>query len=107
MRAGRLRHSVYIQSKANVRTSAGGFTETWSTDATVWAGIEPLRGREYFENAQVKGDATHRIVLRYRGSVTPDNRIVHIEDSRTFQILEVLNPSERDVSLEIMAKESL
>lgn len=65
--------------------------------------MEPLRGREYFDNAQVQGEATHRIRIRYRGGITPAWRALW--GSRAFEFVEVLNPSERNRSLEIMAKE--
>lgn len=103
MRAGRLRHRLQIQSATKTRTDTGGFTETWTTDATVWGAVEPFRGREYWNNQQMQGEATHRIVLRHRGSVTPANRILF--GARVFNVIEALNPDERRISLELMAKE--
>lgn len=105
MRAGRLRHRIDVQQATKTRTASGGYEETWTTVATVWGAVEPLRGREYFENAQVQSEATHRITLRYRAGVSPDDRLRHSTENRIFLPLSVLNRDERNVSLEIMAKE--
>lgn len=69
----------------------------------MWAAVEPFRGREYWNNQQVQGEATHKIVMRHRSGITPANRVLW--GSRVFNVIEALNPDERSISIEIMAKE--
>ncbi len=103
MRAGRLRHRVSVQSAVQTRTADGAVTQTWSTDRTAWAAIEPLTGREFFAEQQTQADVSHRILLRYKSGLTPRQRIV--EGSRVFHIEAVINRNERNISHEVMARE--
>jgi len=106
IRAGRLRRRLHLQQTNQTRTASGGYTDVWTTTATVWGSIEPLRGREYFENAQVQGQTTHRIVIRYQSSVDSSYRVVDACDSRVFNIVGgPINPNDRNVLLELMVKE--
>jgi len=44
MRAGRLKKRVAIQQATDSRGATGQVIKTWATVATVWAGIEPIKG---------------------------------------------------------------
>lgn len=103
MRAGRLRHRLEIQAATEARDAAGGVTRTWATEATVWGAVEPFRGREVFEAGQVESEATHRIIVRYRGNLTSDKRIKF--GTRVFNIDFVANRDERNREIEILAVE--
>ena len=88
MRAGALRHRVSLQSVGSTYDSYGDLSNSWSTDATVWELSEVI---------------THRILVRYRASVTAQGRILF--GSRVFQIESVRDWQERTIFLEILAKE--
>jgi len=103
MRAGPLRHRVQIQSAVRVRTASGGYTESWSTDRTTWASVEPISGREFFAEQRVQGEVTHRIRMRHSPGLTTRNRIRF--DGRSFNLLAVLDAAERGISHECMATE--
>ena len=103
MRAGRLRHRVTLQSKSESLDGFGEPARTWSNDATVYAAIEPLSGRERLTADQVRADVSHRILIRHRDNVSPANRITH--SSRTFEIISVSNFDERDIRLELLCTE--
>jgi hypothetical protein len=45
---------VAIQSATQSTDGQGGFTETWTTDATVWAWIRPVKGFEKFQAMQTQ-----------------------------------------------------
>jgi SPP1 family predicted phage head-tail adaptor len=105
MKAGSLRHRVQIQTFSEARDADGGITPTWTTAATRWASVEPLRGNEFFNASQVKGNVTHRVVMRYYAGLTPTDRIVH--DSRNLNIVAVLNPDERNIMTEVLATEQV
>ena len=110
MRAGRLRHRVTIQEKSVSQNSFGEEVITWTDVKTVWASIEPLRGREYIELRQAQADVTTRIRMRHwpgnsqASGITPSMRLAH--GSRVFEIVApVKNVAERDIQDEVMCKE--
>lgn len=105
MRAGRLRHRVDIEEFAqNKSTDTGAVTEAWATVATVWASVEPLKGREFIEASQVQSNLSHRVRMRYRPGVTTSHRLVH--NGRALNIVSVANLEERNIELEIMCMEA-
>ena len=103
MRAGRLRHRITIQSVGSTYDDYGDLSDSWSTLATVWAGIKPLTGKEENIAEELSGVITHSIVVRYRTGVTANNRIQF--GSRVFQIESLRNWDERNIFLELLAKE--
>lgn len=102
MRAGELRHKVTIQSKTESRSDTGQVTYSWSDTATVWASIEPLSGRELEFAQAVHSETDHKITVRYT-ALTSEDRIKF--GDRTFEVLSVKNPHERNIKLEVMCKE--
>ena len=103
MRAGRLRHRVMIQQL--VPDPSIGGTDIWHDYATVWAAIEPLRGREYLAAQQEGAEVTGRITTRYINGVKPGMRWKY--ESRIFDIISVIDLEERHVELQLMVKEVL
>jgi SPP1 family predicted phage head-tail adaptor len=108
MRAGALRHKIEIQEQvASTGDSMGAAVSKWSTTpiATLWAAIWPIRGQEYVAFSQLESKVTHKIIVRYSSSVTitPANRIKY--GSRYFDIKSVINPDERNISLQLMCEE--
>lgn len=104
VKAGDLPHRVEIQSFTETRDAYGGVTKTPVTDATVWARVSPLSGREYWQAAQVQSETTHEIEIRYRTRPEAKQRVLW--GSRVFEILSVINPEERNVKLLLMCKET-
>lgn len=106
MRPGRLRKRVIIQEADRTgRGSSGEATTSWSNGPTVWAAVEPLRGKEYLEGQQVQGEVTHKVTIRYRSGITPTDRISY--DGRTLQIVSLINVCEKNIALELMCREVL
>lgn len=103
MRAGRLRHRVELQTNTPTTDAFGDPVPDWSTYATVWASVEPLEGAELVRFQQVQAETTTRVRLRHHSRLTPDDRIVH--DSRTLQVLSVINRADRNIELELLCKE--
>jgi len=101
MRTGRLRHPVVIQ-----RLTEGtlwGEEDSWEDYAAVWASVEPLKGAEYYAAQQVNAEVTGKVVMRYLSGVVPKMRVVF--GTRTFEILSVINPDERNRELQLLVKE--
>ncbi|BAU27630.1 SPP1 family predicted phage head-tail adaptor [Aneurinibacillus soli] len=103
MNIGRLRHRVMLQSRTTIRNEEGFEDESWTDVATVWAAVEPLRGREYFAAAAVNAENTVRIRMRYRLGITPDMRLLY--GMRIFEIQSMIDPDERHRELHLMCKE--
>lgn len=105
MRAGRLSQRVQLQSATESRDAHGEPIKTWSTVDTVWAGVEPIRGDEGVQARQVAETNVVRIVMRYRSDVAMTWRIVH--GTHTYQIVGLVDPNNRHVSLELTGQELL
>ena len=72
---------------------------------TVWAGIEPMRGREYQEAQRIRPELTYKVTTRYHKEVTPDMFIKYKD--RYFNIISVINVRERNEMLEIICTEKI
>ena len=105
MRSGKLKHRVTIQELSIARNDYGEDIESWVNVSIVWASIEPLRGREYWQAKQVVGEITGRITIRYLEGVDEKMRIIYGE--KTYNILSVINPEEKNRILQLLVKEVL
>ena len=74
-------------------------------DATVWAAIEPLKGSERLRAEQLENPVTHRVSIRHRAGVTPKMRIKF--GTRILNIRAVIDPEERNRSLELLCEEGV
>jgi len=105
---GALRHRVTIEAENASPDGAGGLTDPWANPtqvATVWAEVTPLGGGEQLRAMQLEDRVSHRIRMRYRTDVTPQHRFRL--GTRTFNIRSVMNESERDRWLTILAEEGI
>lgn len=71
--------------------------------ATVWAGIEPLRGREYFSAMSEHAEVTTRIRIRYREGI--DRTMIVRHGGTEFEILHIIRPEFGKKELQLMCKE--
>ena len=63
MNIGRLKHRVVLQKKTVTEDVLKQQTESWADFAYVWAGIEPLTGREYFSARQDNAEVSTRVTI--------------------------------------------
>lgn len=89
---GRLRIELALQAPAQAPDGAGGFSESWTEIALVFAEIEPLAARDRFGAAQTLEEVSHRITMRHRGDVRSGMRFA--KGSRRFLIRTVHDPDE-------------
>ncbi|MCI9570894.1 MAG: phage head closure protein [Lachnospiraceae bacterium] len=88
------------------RENALSQTEQALTEVkTVWASVEPTRGREYQEAQRVRPELTYKITTRYHKGITPDLFIRFGE--RYFNIVSVINVRERNEMLEMVCVEKI
>lgn len=100
MKAGRLRHRVTIQKPVETQNTYGEAEVRWQDVATVWASVEPLRGREYLAAKQMVSEVEVRVVIRYMAGITAKMKVVHGSDE--YLIETVINVMERDREIQLM-----
>jgi SPP1 family predicted phage head-tail adaptor len=108
VRAGELRHLITLQTPSTAAPDGdGGFTNTWTDLATVWASIVPATARdlERVVAGTVQSSATHLVTIRYLAGVTTKTRVVF--GSRLLSVTGVQNTDERNISLVLVCQESV
>ena len=70
---------------------------------TVWASVEPTRGREYQEAQRIRQELTYKITTRYHKGIN-QNMLIKF-GGRYFEIISVINVRERNEMLEIICTE--
>ncbi len=103
MRIGELRQRITLQQKTVTRDSYGAEVISWTDVATVYAFVQPLQGREFFESQRINAEITAKITIRFRAGIRPFDRIKY--GDRLFDIQSVINPDERRRELQLMVKE--
>lgn len=103
--SGRLRHRVVIEIPAPVVDEYGQPVKGWTELATVWAGVEPLRGKEVYLRSAEHAKETVRIVMRYLAGVDATCRVVF--GSHIYDIHSVINPDMMNRELTLMCSEGL
>ena len=100
---GTLNRRITILTTVEGKNEAGDTILVPATFKTVWAGINPVRGRDYVEAKKYQAELTYKITIRYLVGVTPDMTIKFKD--RIFLIQDIINPFEKNELLEIMAIE--
>lgn len=111
MRAGKLRFRVAVeQNLGSTPDAAGHAADNWQNVALLWASIEPLSGREYWNNKQVGADMTHVVRMRWQPMMADWKSSLRINfDGRLLYFGEPPRKAMegRDVMLEVLCKETV
>jgi len=102
MNAGTLDKRITFYGKQEVKGRMG-IQQKSAAIKTVWARIEPARGREYYEAQKVNTETTHKITTRYIKDITQDMTI-HFKE-RIFKINSIINPYMKGEKIEFMCTE--
>lgn len=102
---GNLRHRITLQKPVVIKDSIGQELEEWQDVATVWASVEPLSGKEYFNVKQTNSEVSTKITIRYLESITPFMRVFF--QKHTYNILSVINFEERNIYLQLLCSEKV
>jgi SPP1 family predicted phage head-tail adaptor len=100
---GDLPHRVTLQVLALTGDGGGGFEESWSDLAEIWADVQPVAGVETSIGEQRQHRVTHEVTIRYRLGIQLSQRLIH--DGRTLYILGIVNPGERNAFLKLQCEE--
>jgi len=66
----------------------------------IWARIEPLRGKDYYEQYKDKTENFIKITVRYRENI--DNSMLIKYKNKLYEINTIIDPYEAHVKLELM-----
>lgn len=102
--SSRLKHQLILEAAAGTPDGLGGHLYTWNEVATLWSEIIPIGGRESAFASQLTTNTRFRIVVRYRGDITPKMRLRDASDERIFNIRSVINVEEENQLVEILAE---
>jgi len=105
MRAGKLRHRLALRSNTPTYDANGQPDDSYSTIATVWGSVSPLDGRETEFADKVTAEATHIVVIRYDSNIDVEYQIAH--DSRTLQVVSIIDKDDRNIQQTLLCKELL
>ena len=100
---GELRHRVRLQARVLTSDGGGGYGESWSDLAEIWARIRPVAGIELTFAEQRQHRVTHEVTIRYRLSIQPSQRLIY--DGRALYILGIVNADERNAFLTLHCEE--
>lgn len=109
--AGRMRDRVTFQAYNGSVDTHGDIRddldENWTDVITVWAAIDPVSGREFYEASQNQSEVTHKIRCRYFSGLKAEQRIRNQAGNtvRLFHIVSIIDWENRHESVLIMAKE--
>ena len=104
--AGRLRNRLTLQKATLGPPGKGGQRPTEYTSAgTYWGSIEPFKGAELFQAAQLKAVTPMKIILRGGPTITTADRLMLEGTGRTFNILSVYRELETNAYLIVTAEE--
>ena len=100
---GRLRQRIELQGYVTTSDGQGGTTATWQELDTVWADINPVGGSERYEIESLKGNITHTVRIRFRSSITNENRILF--NGKPYYIKYPLNEGHDNTYMELAVTE--
>jgi SPP1 family predicted phage head-tail adaptor len=100
---GELKQRITFQKQVTARNENGFEVESWQDYKTVWAKVENLSGREYYQAAAVQAEKTIIFVVRYIAEIGTMMRILF--EGKQYNITSVDNKKYENKYLEIKAME--
>lgn len=105
MPAGPLNHRIRFERETRTEDEGGGYSETWTTVATVWAGVEPISAREQLQAGQLEESAMYRVTIRRRSDLTAAMRVVWLTNGgKVLNLRQVPDPGPREAYMVLVAE---
>lgn len=98
--AGQMDQRVTLQQRASGQNALGEVVGSWVDVDTVWAKVEPLRGREYFASGAMQTAVEVRITIRRRADVSTTWRVLW--RGQAHEVVSVIDPRAQGETLELM-----
>jgi SPP1 family predicted phage head-tail adaptor len=99
-----LNKRITIEAPTKVPDGGGGFTNTFTAIATVWAAVWPTSANEITAANATTMVVSHRIRIRWRSVMRSSWRIKF--ESRYFSIVGITSPNEAREWLDLLCKEA-
>jgi len=99
-----LNKRITIEAPTKVPGGGGGFTNTFTAIATVWAAVWPTSANEITAANATTMVVSHRIRIRWRSVMRSSWRIKF--ESRYFSIVGITSPNEAREWLDLLCKEA-
>ncbi|SDY84663.1 phage head closure protein [Thermoactinomyces sp. DSM 45892] len=96
-----LRHRIRILDRVITRDDEGSPIEDWTTKVTLWAEVNPLSGREYYQAAAVQSENDVKIRIRYRADISTDMRVQFNQKLYDIQSVVDWNSEHRELHLTV------
>lgn len=106
--SGDLNSRIEILENVKKENELGETYHEWEALKNIWAHIVPQTGKLQNQQAEtILTDVTHKVIVRYPGAkdITKDMQIKH--NGHRYEIEYILNPYERNETLEIFCSEKL
>lgn len=94
-----------IAIQAATTTDDLGGVSGYTTIATPWANIKAVKGREVYKSQQVTAEISHMITIAYPKTYTVLAKMIVLFRNRKFEIMDVQNPDEGYVDLQLFCLE--
>lgn len=102
MAAGPLRDRIAFKSRVRTADGAGGASEAWVTQFTVWGSFTPQRGREQMEAGRLESSVAGTMRVRSSSQTRLiDATWIAVLDGADYNVRWVTNPDRHARFLEI------
>ncbi len=92
---------VELQKFSRTSDGQGGFTESWTVEATVWASVTPTTGDERNQAERLSAEGNYEVTIRYRTDVNEAWRLRWVNRDRLMNIRFVQDSGKRELYLTI------
>ena len=101
MNPGKLNRRIMLLRYDNVDGAEGLTTQKLvpAIANKIWAAVEPVNGREYYEEMKFKNDDAVKFTIRYRAGI--ENYMLVLYRDRLYKIEGIVDPAEKHEMLEL------
>jgi SPP1 family predicted phage head-tail adaptor len=99
MNPGKLNRKIQIMELAQISDGGGGYEDALVPVKTVWASINPVSGREYWQAQQAQAQLSHKIIIRYMDGINRSHVLSF--NGKNYDIQYIINIDEANSYLEI------
>ena len=102
---GMLSRKIELQQLVKTSTATGGFTQSWTSVATMWAKIKNTSGSELLHADQLGATSFSDFTIRYRVNINELMKIVY--RGTDYQIRHINNLEEADLWMVVKAEKGV
>lgn len=104
---GRLNKRITFLKYTETENELGSTIQELAPYKTVWASVEPVNGKEYYEAQVTRNELTWNIYIRYSMEWTPDVDMIIQYGKRFFNIISIIDNREAHKLYKIVCTEKV